>query len=262
MMRTGGIALLAVATLVVGAEAQEMDGMQDMDEMHEMGEMHEISAVGVFNLPMGAMDPGVLAPGHIYEVDFEAAPGARLSFATMFVHSNDWFYAPGSDGIALFDGMGHGREGDVTAEVSLWDAGTEADQKPGEGSDQAPRQGGPDMGAVDPMDRVRAVDVMMDSSLPPTDRVLRVTLEHGGMGMGELHRFTLRIENVATDAMLMTSTGSANILLAPGVWVVHGEGAMPLFHEGAPDRGLGLEALAEDGDPSALAEALRERVMM
>ena len=41
--------------------------------------------------------------------------------------------------------------------------------------------------------------------------------------------------------------------LSPGVWAVHGEGVNALFDSGSPDRGEGLVAIAEDGDPAALA---------
>jgi hypothetical protein len=41
-------------------------------------------------------------------------PGDRLSFATMFVQSNDKFYAPAGGGLALFDANGHPVSGDLT----------------------------------------------------------------------------------------------------------------------------------------------------
>ena len=41
-----------------------------------------------------------------------------------------------------------------------------------------------------------------------------------------------------------------------GVWVVHESGARPLFTDGSPDAGNGLEALAEDGSPAGLEAAL------
>jgi hypothetical protein len=105
-----------------------------------------VSASGVFNTPVGAMDPGPLPPGGAYEITIVAVPGDKLSFATMFVQSNDLFYAPGGAGIALFKSDGTPSSGDVTAQVMLWDAGTEVNQEPGVGSDQAPRQAGPNAG--------------------------------------------------------------------------------------------------------------------
>ncbi|RZO57153.1 MAG: hypothetical protein EVA89_22890 [Sandaracinaceae bacterium] len=59
--------------------------------------------------------------------------------------------------------------------------------------------------------------------------------------------YLLRVENVAGPVFPTA--------LSPGVWLAH-EDADPLFTEGERDRGEGLEALAEDGDPSALAASL------
>jgi hypothetical protein len=88
---------------------------------------------------------GMFAPGLSFEV--AAKPGDRLSFATMFVQSNDKFYAPAGGSIALFDALGNPVSGDLTAVVRMYDAGTEIDQQPGAGADQAPRQKGVNQGA-------------------------------------------------------------------------------------------------------------------
>src|SRR5437899_9014990 len=70
--------------------------------------------------------------------------------------------------------------------------------------------------------------------------------------------FTVRIENVSTAATLKLSNGqTAPAPNAPGLWVVHTE-PEPLFAAGAKDRGRGLEALAEDGNP-ALAGAVQHQ---
>ena len=58
--------------------------------------------------------------------------GQSVSFAAMLTESNDWFFATGPDGIPLFtDGVP--TSGDVTKYVSIWDAGTEANQEPAVG---------------------------------------------------------------------------------------------------------------------------------
>ncbi len=106
-------------------------------------------AIGVFDTPVGADAPGPAGPGSAYEFTVEAYPGQYLTFATMFVHSNDWFFSPGPDGIALFDADGNPISGDVSDQIFLWDAGTEVDQPPGEGADQAPRQAGPNTGEAE-----------------------------------------------------------------------------------------------------------------
>ena len=76
----------------------------------------------------------------------------------MFVQSNDRFFSLGGAGIPLFDADGAPISGDITSLVTLWDAGTEIDQTPGAGADQAPRQAGPDTGAHDPDSSIRLVD--------------------------------------------------------------------------------------------------------
>ena len=93
---------------------------------------------------MFATRAGMFTPGLKFTIT--AKPGDRLSFATMFVQSNDKFYGPESGGLALFDADGKPVAGDLTAALRLFDAGTEIDQQPGAGADQAPRQKGPNQG--------------------------------------------------------------------------------------------------------------------
>lgn len=90
----------------------------------------------------GLTASGMFLPGQTFMVT--ASPGDRLQFATMFVQSNDLFFAPRDGGIALFDTGGRAMHGKVTTRVALFDAGTEVNQPPGSGRDQAPRQAGPD----------------------------------------------------------------------------------------------------------------------
>jgi hypothetical protein len=105
------------------------------------------SSSGAFNTPTGAAGPGPAHPGDTYEFTVTAAPGSWLSFATMYVQSNDLFFSPGSAGLALYDAAGTPISGDITGQIGLWDAGTEINQEPGVGTDQAPRQTGPNTGA-------------------------------------------------------------------------------------------------------------------
>ena len=102
-----------------------------------------IASSGVVTMPVGDAAAGPITPGKAYEFTVSAAPGQRLTLAFMFGQSNDWFYAPGAKGIALFDAGGKPLSRDVTAELSLWDAGTETNEEPGLGPNQAPRQAAP-----------------------------------------------------------------------------------------------------------------------
>lgn len=215
--------------------------------------VYDFTRSGVFDTPVGEAGPGPLFPGASYDFTFEAGLGSYLTFATMFVQSNDWFYGPDGMGIPLFDAAGNPMTGDVTDYVYLWDAGTEEDQEPGLGSDQAPRQSGPDTGAADDDTTVRlAADDW--GNIPETTDVIRVSLEY----LGD-YSFRAVIENVSDASTLMTSDGATHpVPMAPGVFVVHG-GADPLYTVGADERGEGLEGIAEDGNTMMLAENVEAR---
>jgi len=108
-----------------------------------------VPGAGIFNTPVGASEPGPLFPGDYYSFSFSASPGDALGIATMFVQSNDWFYSTtdnDDDSISLFDIDGNPVTGDVTDQLSLWESGTEVDEEPGTGPNQAPRQPAPDTG--------------------------------------------------------------------------------------------------------------------
>ena len=83
---------------------------------------------------------GAVKFGRNEPVTVTAKPGDRFTFAVMFGQSNDLFYAPKGGSMALFDKAGRPILGDRTAEVALYDAGTEVNQVPGVGPDQGPRQ--------------------------------------------------------------------------------------------------------------------------
>ncbi|MGH7752500.1 MAG: spondin domain-containing protein, partial [Gemmatimonadales bacterium] len=135
-----------------------------------------IVASGTFMTPVGDAMPGPATPGKVYEFSFTAEPGQRLTFATMFGQSNDVFLAPGDRGIKLFDSKGDVMSGDITSLIYLWDAGTEVNQEPGLGPDQAPRQAAPNTGASE-RNPVRLVtDVRDGFRYPKVAEILRVTV--------------------------------------------------------------------------------------
>ncbi|MDJ0752451.1 MAG: spondin domain-containing protein [Ardenticatenaceae bacterium] len=195
----------------------------------------------VFNTPRRAEAPGPLLPRQTYRVDFYAEPGDYLSFATMLVQTNDYFLAPDEMGIPLYDDWGEPIYGDVGHYVKLWDNGTEADEPFGEGPNQAPRQGGPNTGPADPNNLVR--EVMLDEYVEPY-QLIRVRIKPRKNG-----RFTLFLRNISHKTEFESP-------LAPGVVVIHNTPA-PLFTEGQPDYGQGLEQISEDGNPAVLYESLR-----
>ena len=91
----------------------------------------------------GVVAADMFAPG--LPLTVKAEPGDRLVFASMFVQSNDKFFAPDPVGLEMFDGQDP-IAGDLTSKVVLWDAGTEKDEAPGIGPNQAPRQTRPNTG--------------------------------------------------------------------------------------------------------------------
>lgn len=124
----------------------------------------------------GAFGEAPIGPGGSYTFEVEAAPGDYLSFGTMFVQSNDLFYAFAPEGLPLYDSNDQPVSGDVTNNVTLWDAGTEADEEPGVGLNQAPRQSGPDMGP-DESGSITTVQGQDDGFVyPSTDEIIRVTI--------------------------------------------------------------------------------------
>lgn len=140
-----------------------------------------IVADGFVNVPMGDAEPGPITPGKAYHVEFTAAPGQRLTLAMMFGQSNDLFYAPEGAGIDLFDVAGQPFSGEVTSRLLLWDAGTETNQEPGAGPDQAPRQKAANTGAAEG-GTVRLVD---DGYMyPAVEQVVRVTITPAALAAG------------------------------------------------------------------------------
>jgi hypothetical protein len=125
-----------------GLEMQAEDGNPEglvrmLEDQHHTGH-------GVFNTPAGTSSPGPIGPGGVYEFTVTAKPGMKLTVALMFGQSNDWFYAP-EKGIELFNN-GKPLMGDITSKFILYDAGTEKNEEPGVGANQAPRQKGPNTG--------------------------------------------------------------------------------------------------------------------
>jgi hypothetical protein len=155
-----------------GLEALAEDGNPDPLTKSLEG-ARGVAAVGAVNTPLGDKEAGPILPGKAYEFRVTAKPGETLTVAFMFGQSNDLFYAPNGSGIALFDAAGKPMSGDVTGRFLLWDAGTEVNEEPGLGADQAPRQKAPNTGAAE-NGRVRLVRDRF--TYPKVREVIQVTL--------------------------------------------------------------------------------------
>jgi len=162
------------AVRIAGLESLAEDG-DPSGVARALADSMDVASSGVAAVPDGAMDPGPAGPGHAYSFEFSASEGQRLSFATMYVQSNDLFFAPAGNGLELFD-MGKPLSGNVTSRIVLYDAGTEVNEKPGAGAHQAPRQMGQNSGK-DEMAAVRPIGEVSDGYMyPAVNRVIRVTV--------------------------------------------------------------------------------------
>ncbi|HYF38325.1 MAG TPA: spondin domain-containing protein, partial [Gemmatimonadales bacterium] len=137
-----------------------------------LSEKSGITSAGAAARPTGGTADGPITPGQSYEFEIEASPGQLLSTAWMFGQSNDLFYSNDRP-IALFTAAGKPRSGDMTLQLSLWDAGTEVNEEPGLGPNQGPRQATPDAGVTESEGIAHVKDRF---SYPPTGDVLRITI--------------------------------------------------------------------------------------
>lgn len=154
-----------------GLEAQAEDGNPAILSQLFSGKI--TGSMGVFNMPSGTTSPAPILPNGSYEFSFTAAEGMKLNFVAMYGQSNDLFYAP-EQAINLFEN-GSPISGDVTGKFMLYDAGTEVNQAPGIGNEQAPRQKAPNTGTAEN----GVVGLVKDSfTYPNTKDVLRITISN------------------------------------------------------------------------------------
>ena len=168
VFETGGAAPTGIERIAEDGAPMEMVSM--------LSGTNGVMSTGAFNTPAGAGSPAPIGPGGSYSFSVEAVPGDRLSLATMHVQSNDLFYAFAPNGLALFNENDRPVSGNVTDQVRLYDAGTEGDQAPGVGLDQAPRQSGPDTGPSGEGSVVRVNGSNDGYSYPAPSDILRVTI--------------------------------------------------------------------------------------
>ena len=154
-----------------GIESQAEDGSPEVLYKKFLTKLGS-TALGTFTKPAGSEMAAPIFSGGVFEFTFTATEGASLDLITMFGQSNDLFYAP-TKAIALFDRDGQPVTGDITDKFELWDAGTEVNQAPGVGSDQGPRQKGPNTGAAEN----GVVHLVKDGFMyPATKDVLRISV--------------------------------------------------------------------------------------
>ncbi len=259
-----------------------------MVTIENISTVYDYFAAGAQFIPDGESSPGPAFPGQSFTVQFHAGKGHRLSFATMYGASNDLFYAPSDEGISLFN-SGTPTTGNITGLISLWDAGTEVNHAPASGEDGAEESV--------PIQSVRNTDNVMDGyAYNNVEQNIEVWLQYDGTSLFTLTIKVLAGSStplspvawvvhsdsqnpIYTEGALdygqgledLAETGNAGPLssylasnsgyvspVAPGVWVVHKKGFKPIFKEGKPEYGNGLEMLSEVGDPATVYQSLAD----
>ncbi len=207
------------------------------------------SSVGIDGIPVGATARAAAKPGEAFEFIVKAKPGDHLSFASMYGQSNDTFVGTNETGIALYDESGKAISGDVSDQVSLWDAGTEVNEPLGKGPNQAPRQASPDAGTPE-NGTVQPVAFGGDWPASVAD-LTKVTLTPVSGDQIKVH-----FENATANAPVPTP-------FSPLAYVVHTADQTGVFFKtGEKDRGLGLERIAESGNPEYAAAAVAGSAVM
>lgn len=110
---------------------------------------------------------GSMAGGSI-EQKIQYKDGDKITFATMFGYSNDWFYSFGNEGMMVGT-----KNGDQTSLVELYDNGTAVNQYPGAGNSQGPFGGAPQTAEDLPIQKVG----MEAYPVPAVQQVIKVTLQ-------------------------------------------------------------------------------------
>ena len=192
-----------------------------------------------------AATAGTAAYGPGASVMFTVTPTSTmplLSMAMMIGQTNDVFIGTRPQGVPLLDTAGMPRtaadvQKDIVNLLAVWDAGTEANEVPGVGPNQAPRQPAANTGAADPINMVR---LYADSTndLAHLSGVVNVVVTHT-TGTS----FSVTVSNASGGSTFP-------LIMSPVAWAVHGD-SFSSFTLGAP-ASPGLEHLAEDGASTTL----------
>ncbi|MCR9159373.1 MAG: spondin domain-containing protein [bacterium] len=204
---------------------------------------------GVFDTPTGGAMAAPIMPGESYEIAFTAQPESRLGLASMMVGSNDVIWATGPAGISLYTGDGSPIDREITGDLNLFDAGTEANQPPAGGLYQPPGMLGADVGP----EESGVISERNESTrhIVGARRLLDIDAEI------VLTKDMMAVEGVMfTFTNISDDTGGFLTPLSPITWALHDDSVSLITPGGNADDLAGLEALAEDGDGSTLETTL------
>ncbi|MCH8843079.1 MAG: spondin domain-containing protein [SAR324 cluster bacterium] len=208
----------------------------------------------IFDVPVGQTNPENIGAGKRYEFYIAASPAnPYLSLATMVGFTNDLIFALDTDGISGFslfrpDGSPKSDEelADVANHWDVWDVGTEINEPNGLGPNQPDAPSGLNVGPED----VGIVQIYEDVAHPLDNLTQALEVRVVNKPGAPAGTIQVVLKNL-TDQPGATATSFTGLLA-----VAHGP-TLTLFDQGLPEPGMGLESLAEDGDPSTLIETLR-----
>ena len=147
----------------LGLEELAEDGVNDT-LFSNLRTRRDVITSGVFS---------AISPGESVSFDFSAYYGETFNLASMFMESNDAFYAYNDDGLSLFHPDGDPISGDFTQKIFLWDVGTELNEAPYTGPNQPGRQMAMGQGEFVAFERVRLIDDGF--TYPDKTAVIRIT---------------------------------------------------------------------------------------
>lgn len=239
-----------------------------------------------------------VAPGASTQFTFYAAKGQRLMFVTKYSNSNDLFFAPQNPGLALFNDSGVPYTGVINDAVKLWDNGTRVNEQPGAGVNHpGVAQAGvvTEVNGTDAEGHTYpAASEMLQVSLTYdaasslftctitniSNNTANSTPFSGGVFVvsnildGNLvmdkpffivdqksgTELTQLAENSNVDPLKTLVAGQTGIIttLHGAIVVVYTGDTNPIYTLGEKDAQLGLAALAQKGDPSALKTSLEK----
>jgi hypothetical protein len=96
----------------------------------------------------------------------------------MLAESNDLLLAPANGSLTLFDSKNEPLSGDLSAQLELFDAGSEVNQAPGQGSFQFPRQKSADEGSAETSPVRLLKDVKDGFQYPAASALVSLKLEN------------------------------------------------------------------------------------
>ena len=129
--------------LFPGFEAMVEDG-NNVDLLAEVAAESGVYSADSFAALDADYKDTPMLPGDKAKKSVYGTPGMYITVATMFGESNDVFAA--AIAVPLFDADGVAKDTNATGDIGLWDAGTEVNEEPGLGENQAPRQAEPGTG--------------------------------------------------------------------------------------------------------------------